>query len=449
MDLLGFLATLTGILSFGYLFFQESGNFVDPRRIRKEHVISAVLIATFLVISCQSLGLFQDIELIIYDRMMRLQKAEDPDPRLTIISVNEEDIQYQIENNMRMKGSLSDEALEILLNKINKYNPRTIGLDIYHDYPFEPESLKNLVNELQNFFIICKAPSQENNGIRPAPDFPLERVGFSDFQPDKDNILRRQILAMGKPQEDTDSICKTNFSFSFLTSLDYLSQEDNINFYLSQEDDPWRINQTQLKPFEIPFGGYQRLETRESKGHQLMLNYRSLSDHREISNSIYTVKQVLEETDDETLTRWFEDQVILIGVDNIIRDNWLTTNNVRQPKNQGATSGVFIQGHMISQILSAVLDGRKLIETSPQGVNIFWTLAWSSLGGFVVFKYNNPLLIVLLGALIISFLLVVCLVSLSCGWWVLFVPPCLGFLVTGILPYMYLMLRAKGSSRQS
>lgn len=448
MDLLGFLGTLTGLLSFGYLFFQESGKLIDPRIIRKKHVISAVLIATFLVLSLQYLGRLQDLELSVYDRIMRLLPTEEPDPRLTIISVNEEDIQYQIENNMRMKGSLSDEALQIILNKINEHNPRTIGLDIYHDYPFEPESLENLVKEMENFFTICQAPSPNGDGVRPAPNFPIERVGFSDFQSDGDNILRRQILAMGEDSDYVKGICPINYSFSFLASLDYLYQEEDMNFHF--EEEPWRINNTQLKRFKLPFGGYQRLKSRESEGYQLMLNYRSLSDHGEISNSIYTLKQVLEETDDARLTRWFEDKLILIGVDNIIRDDWLTTNNVRQPKNQGATSGVFIQGHMISQILSAVLDGRRLIGTSSQGFNIIWILVWSSLGGWVVFKYNNPLLIVLLGALMIFFVLAFSWGFLYfVGWWVPFIPACLGFLVTGSLPYMYLMLRAKGFTGSS
>jgi len=63
---------------------------------------------------------------------VQLRPDEGPDPRLLVVAVTEEDI--------RALGNwpASDQTLDQLFQRLEQYQPRVIGLDIYRDLPVEP-----------------------------------------------------------------------------------------------------------------------------------------------------------------------------------------------------------------------------------------------------------------------------------------------------------------------
>ena len=67
---------------------------------------------------------------------MRSRPEEKQDSRLLIVTVTEDD--FQLPEQKQRIGSLSDLALGRLLEKLAQLQPRTIGLDIYHDFPVRP-----------------------------------------------------------------------------------------------------------------------------------------------------------------------------------------------------------------------------------------------------------------------------------------------------------------------
>lgn len=79
------------------------------------------------------------------------------------------------------------------------------------------------------------------------------------------------------------------------------------------------------------------------------------------------------------------DRIVLIGTTaRSFGDYWQT------PYSHGRgdaleTAGVFLQAQMISQLLSAVLDGRPLIQTWPDWAEMLWIVTWASVGGILFY----------------------------------------------------------------
>jgi CHASE2 domain-containing sensor protein len=53
-------------------------------------------------------------------------------------------------------------------------------------------------------------------------------------------------------------------------------------------------------------------------------------------------------------------------------------------------SGVLIHAHLISQILSAVEDGRPLLWWWSSGVEILWIGSWSAIGAILARLVRQP-----------------------------------------------------------
>jgi CHASE2 domain-containing sensor protein len=90
----------------------------------------------------------------------------------------------------------------------------------------------------------------------------------------------------------------------------------------------------------------------------------------------------------QQLNAWFEadlvgDRIILIGA----------VGSHKTPHSVGVWQdkmpGVFIHAHMISQLLSAVLEGRNLIWWWPQWQECLWIGCWSLSGGLIA-AYWHP-----------------------------------------------------------
>jgi CHASE2 domain-containing sensor protein len=439
MELIGILSSFFGVFSGGLLLYQYLDKSPKKRELRLHHILFFSFITTIFILLLQYLGRLQDIELGLYDRMMRLRLPESRDDRITIVTINESDIKYQLGRGLGMQGSLSDVALEELLDKINRFRPRTIGLDIYHDYEFASDTLSQKANENENFFTVCKVADGDDPGVAPIPGFEQQRVGFSDFQDDKDGILRRHILVMERPEIGTSQDCITLNSFSFLLSLSYLSQElEKEDIVQPNENQEFQIEDTVLKRVSLPFGGYHNPEI-DLDGYQIMLNYRSLNDHRKIAQVI-SLEAALNEENPETLERFFNEKIILIGVDNIIRDSWLTTNNSPQTNNQKALPGVFVQAHMISQIISAILDDRPLISALSFPQSALGIFMCGIIGGLIVQKWRIPNERVWYSAIALLLLFVMCQILLYLGFWVSLFPAILTLLVTSVICVVFVKM---------
>jgi CHASE2 domain-containing sensor protein len=361
-------------------------------------------------------GILQPYELGAFDYLVRLRPHEKTDPRLLVVAVTESDIQKQKE------GSLSDLTLSRVLAKLEKGQPRVIGLDLYRDIPVK-EGRQELLSRLKNPKLVatCAGSTRLKKGISAPPGVPRERLGLSDVVVDDDGILRRHLLVM---QPDLESLCKTNETLSFQVALHYLA-EQGIQPQLTEKEE-YRLRNVIFKPLSARRGAYR---TGDTRGYQVLLNYRSVKSPELVAQKV-TVSDVLEDRVDLS---WVKDRVVLIGVSaESVKDDHLTTPYSSQVRPPQRLSGVFVHAQMVSQILSAVLDGRPLLWVLPDWVEVLWIVGWSVVGGVVGMVVRSRWLIGLVGLCAVGALVGLCWMGLLYGGWLPLIPPALVLFVTDV-----------------
>ncbi|GFE69291.1 CHASE2 domain-containing protein [Chroococcus sp. FPU101] len=384
-------------------------------------VVLMSLAVTGLVLGTRHLGFLQNIELMAFDHLIQLRPTEKTDPRLLVVTITEADIQAQ--NPKERQGSLSDPALLQLLEKLEKYQPRVIGLDIYRDFPAHTISIEKQISQAENLIGVCKVSdrSLDDPGIAPPPEIPLARMGFSDFLLDLDGKIRRHLLAL---TPEPASPCQASYSFSVQVAFHYLASQGILPSWTPDEN--LQIGQTVFKNLNHHQGVYQNLET---WGHQILLNYRAADPvAAQVSLSDILTGKVNPDA--------IRDRIILIGTTApSFGDYWLTPYSPNHsPKAE--LSGVLLQAHLVSQILSAVLDKRPLLWFLPRWGDVLCIWGGAFIGGIIVsLRFTENLKKRLISIVVVSGgWYVICWFSLvmsSC--WLPFIPTLLAIIGTSTL----------------
>jgi CHASE2 domain-containing sensor protein/class 3 adenylate cyclase len=371
-------------------------------------------IATSLTVGVRSLGWLQTWELQSFDLLMQLRPQEKPDERLLLVTITEEDVQSQPAEE-RVGSSLSDRSLLQLITKLEKSQPKAIGLDIYRDRPTakDYQNLANWMKKSDRFFAICH---YGNPGVIPPPEIPPSRQGFNNVATDIDGILRRHLLAVSLP-----SPCQNKYSFSWQIATHYLTKQ-KVKAKVTP-DNYLQIGSTVFKTLKSNTGGYHNID---ASGHQIMLNYRA-------TNQIAKTISLKEALSDRLNPELVKNRIVLIGTTapSFNDHDWRTPYSSTQGSIK-TMSGVEIQAHKISQILSAVLNHRPLIWWLPKPVEIVWIFCWSLLGAILAkISYSSQSLIIK-GGIAIAILWVTCFLILTFpSGWIPLLPAILGLAISG------------------
>jgi CHASE2 domain-containing sensor protein len=382
------------------------------------------LFCTFIIVFVRTLGFFQPTEFAAYDWFIRARSTEQRDERILLITVDEEDIQYQIDNSLKREGSLSDEALFILLQKILPYQPNVVGLDIYHDFPFRIPELSEIIQllaENSQFIGVCRLGNAYNNNrtISRPPEIPHQMVGFTDMPLDPDHAIRRQFFGLQSFEE-----CDTSISFSLNVALRYLENHLTEQRILEKTSDNQRkIKDVLFKKLQFNSGGYQ-LSSDAAGGYTVLINYRN-AEFKKIS-----LHEILDGTRDQELEELVKDKIILIGLSEPGKDDHITPFSWGSWPNK--MPGVEIHAHKISQITSAVLDNRQLLWTWAEWVEILWISSVGFVGGLIVWKFRYPIPILLGSITAIWILGGICWLLFLQGGWIPLIPPSFVLILTPV-----------------
>ena len=393
--------------------FSKLGNFTKlASSLLSGTVLVASVAVSALVIGGKQLSLLEGLELSWADSLVRLQPDKGVDPRLLVVAVDEEDIR-----NLG-KWPASDRVINQLLDKLNQYQPATIGLDIYRDLPLEPGNAE-LVTNLQltdNIIAVCKSGhGDRDRGVAPPKEVPIERLGFSDIVVDGDSIVRRNLLTLTPA---SNSACPAEYSFSFQLALNYLAKQGIKLEKTPQEY--WKLGNTTFTPINNDTAEYQNVDAR---GYQILLNYRSPK-----VAEVITLTDVLQGKFDPKLVK---DRVVLIGVTASSGNDFLYTPYSKGQRQDLRMPGVVVHAQAVSQILTAVLDNKSLFWAMPGWAEVPWIFVWSVVGGVIAWRLRHPLAIIGLEIAAIVGLGGVSLIIFAGFGKVLLIPPALALLLTG------------------
>ncbi|GAB1543783.1 hypothetical protein NUACC21_64590 [Scytonema sp. NUACC21] len=377
------------------------------------------VVVTALVCGLRFLGLLQAHELQAFDQMMAARPLifnEGADNRLLVVTIDDDDIAAQRRRGERLEGkSISDESLNKLLEKLKQYQPRVIGLDIYRDFPAQhPDLIQNL-EQTENLIGVCKGSDAVTSvhGIAPPPEISEQRLGFSDFLSDSDRVVRRHLLYMNP---EAVSLCPASFALSMQLAFRYLLAHGIQPKFTSNGN--LQLGNTVFPSLQPRTGGYQSID---SNGGQILLNYRS---SRKIAEQV-TLTQILSTPIQPGAVK---DKIVLIGVTakGDFPDYWGTPYG----KLDEEMPGVLVQAHMVSQILSAVLELRSQLRVLSPLAEVVWIWGWSVVGGMFAWRLRSVPKLALFIGIASGSLYILCFGMLFQGYWMPFVPSAFALVVT-------------------
>ncbi len=408
----------------------------QPAQRVKERTLTALsvgvasLAVTGLLFSIRQLGWLQPLELAVYDRMVQMNPTPGPDPRLLVVGVTDADLQAQ------KRFPLADRTLAQVLKTLKPYQPRVIGLDLLRDIPQEPGRAEFLAAlNAPNLVAITNLGNASVPMTPPPPGIPFDRVGFNDLVLDPGDVVRRSLLfADGATAADQHTT--TYYSFPLRLALVYLADQKIAFQPRANNPDVFQLGKNQFSPLESQSGGYQAIDAR---GYQILLHYRGRAIARQVSLSDVLNGHVKPE--------WVRDKVVLIGTTAASGKDLFSTPYSSAGDDQPRMAGVLVHAQMVSQILSAALDGQPLVWFWSEGVETLWILMWAAIGGALAWYVRHPLLLVLGGTALLA-------VIIACGFsffrlqgWIPVAAPVFAAIATGGIVMAYQAYWAQRSNQ--
>ncbi|MEM6427364.1 MAG: adenylate/guanylate cyclase domain-containing protein [Cyanobacteria bacterium P01_D01_bin.128] len=349
--------------------------------------IAVVAIAGFmlgsLTLGADALGLFQALELKVFDRMIRLRQQFAPpvstiDDRLLIVGITDEDIQLLEHYPVR------DEILADALAILQRHNPAVMGLDLYRDVP-QPPGRDALMAQIQQHqvVVIQKLGDRDSTGT-PAPDgVDSALIGFNDFVVDGDGIVRRNLLFSAVDDSPDASVLP---SFGLQLALRYLEQQDIVSRPWALDPNIMELGEAVFVPLSSDFGGYQVVD---ALGYQTFLDYRSSA---QVARHV-SLSQILSGAFDPA---WVEGKIVMLGaVTPSAKDLFYTPFSAGAADQQQMT-GVNLHAQAVSHLLDAALAKRPLWTAAAQWQFALWVYLWAVLAGSLAWQTRHPLLLMLM-----------------------------------------------------
>lgn len=275
--------------------------------------------------------------------MQRLSLPEAKDSRIAIVGITEEDIQSA------NRYPYSDLDLAGILQKIESYRPALIGLDLIRDVPVPPNSHK-LGEIFQSERLVAAGTIGVGNpaiAFPPAARHRGDVTGIEDF----DGMVRRSFLYPGsEPVEN----------FALALASRYLEKQ---GIDATAGAGGWlQLKDTHFTPLRRQAGGYAA--NSDMGGYQIPIRWRNHS-------APFPMISVGELFSGRVEPAALENRIVLLGsIAPSMKDGFRTP--FRPPPQQ--LYGVEIHAHVLSQILSAVLDGRPLLKAAPFSTQVVFVL---------------------------------------------------------------------------
>ncbi len=324
------------------------------------------------VIACRMAGFLQPLEWQAYDHAVRLRPQVAGDARVVIVGIDEADLRQL------GKWPIPDAHMAKLIQTLKTYQPRAIGLDIYRDLAVEPgqADLLRVYQTTPNLVGIEQLPDKTGPGVPPPAVLSRQgRIGFNNTIVDPDGVVRRGMLYWTVNRQ-------VHESFALRLARLYL-QAQGIKPAAAAHSSDLQLGKVVFQRFAATDGGYAGVD---DAGYQFLANFRGPAN----TLRIVSMRDVLA---GQVSPEVFRDRLVLIGSTAVSLKDFFDTSYTRPVIGAALSpqiSGVELQGHLVSQIVSAALDGRRLIQVWPDPVEWAWIVVWSSLGAVVSWRLRSP-----------------------------------------------------------
>jgi CHASE2 domain-containing sensor protein len=397
-------------------------------RLAKTCIASIAGAVAGFVILLRFIGLLQGMELTLLDCFFQTRPPEPIDPRIAIVTIDESDLK-QIG-----QSPLSDQVVAQAIRTLKSYKPRALGLDLYRDVPIVPGSqeLVELYKTTPNLIGIEKVVGRK---IAPAPVLAqLDQVGFADQVIDGDGKLRRALLAVKLPDN------KLGFSFGLQLALRYLQDFGITPKSLSDHPYQLQLGKAVLVPFGGNDGGYVRADR---LGYEVLLNFHGTQQQFQtfsLTNLLaHKIPQQSGNNSDSSKNpvgqeeTAFTGRVVLIGTTASSINDLFSTPYMNYKGHSKQMAGVMIHANIISQILSAALDGRGMLHVWSKPVEFLWILLWSAVGAVLSWQFMSSKAIIASITIAGGGLIGIAYLAFLQNWWIPTVPPMIGLVLAAMI----------------
>ncbi|MEH2168221.1 MAG: CHASE2 domain-containing protein [Nostoc sp.] len=382
-------------------------------------LITAAASVVVCVLLLHSIGLLQSLELAALDQFFRLRPNEPPEERITIVVIDETYI-----NEVR-SWPIPDANIAQLLQKLNVYKPRAIGLDIYRDLPVKPgnQELRNAYNSMPNLIGIELLANDKNFSVPPPLGLNQDQVGFNNVLYDLDGKVRRSLLYWHVDNQ-------VHESFALKLALLYLKSKGITPKKAKSNPEYLQLGKAVFTRFEANDGAYVGADNR---GYQILSNFPKPKCHS--SKELCSFRQVSmrDVLADKVKANLIKDRIILIGSttpslpDVVFIPYSSSLMGIGKP-----VPGIELQAYFISQLISAAVDGRPLLKVWPDLVEYLWIFVWSYLGAVTIWWIRNAtrsLFCILVSCFVLT---LSAYLAFLYGWWIPLIPSLVCFGISAI-----------------
>lgn len=365
--------------------------------------IAAFSVAGF-TIALRCLGYLQLFEWAALDCFFLWRPVESTDPRIAIVTIDESDIHYV------GQWPIPDRILAQLLQKLNSFSPRAIGLDIYRDLPVQPghEELVEVFESVEKTIGVEKVVGDAYGSAVGAPPTlkELGRIAAADLVLDGDGKVRRALLSLHNQDGQTVLGLGTRLAWMYL-------EAEGIGYEMT-ENYSVKLGRALFVRFTGNDGGYVGADT---GGYQILLNYRgSLENFETISMEDVLEGRVSPES--------IRDRIVLIGATaQSLNDLFYTPYSTTRLGIPKRTPGVAVHANIASQILNAALLGRPLLHTWSDPLEWLWILVWSWVGAILAWTWRATRATIYGWLAGLSLAIAISYIAFLYGWWIPAVPP--------------------------
>jgi diguanylate cyclase (GGDEF)-like protein len=374
------------------------------------------------------MGAFQVWELHTFDWMMNHRLSEQPDDRIVIIGITEQDIEQS------GNAAVSDAMLADVIEAVKAQNPTVIGMDFFRNVARDPdyERLQRVFRETPNIIGIEKVVDDAALSAVSGNSVLVEKeqVAASDLIVDIDGRVRRGFLF---PSATGDRVLE---SLAFRVALDYLASHDIAP---KSASGVLELGYVRLPPFEKNSGGYSHAD---AGGYQVVMNWRANLQFKKFSAQDALTGKIPPGT--------LRDKIVLIGgMQSGDADVFFTPYS----KKKGSVGllpshGIEIHASLASQIISEAFGQRppiKMLSDQAEAA-LITVFAWLGIGLYRLGRddWQRLYLFGLCGFLSLGLSY---LALMLWGWWLPVVPVSLALITAPVITRLQKLSRLQTLSQ--